>query len=565
MAARNLLSTATVNLRELLANGKRYEVPRYQRDYSWTVEHWEDLWSDLEAIAAGERQHYMGALVLQETASSSQFRIIDGQQRIATLSVLVLASLHCLRDMIAAGNQADQNEQRVKLLSEAFLGARDPVTLQTIPKLTLGASNRNFYEHTLLQLRAPASVPSLRDGEASLWRALDFFRARLRSRFPSDGDGAALAQFIYEQIAASLLFIVVSVEDELGAYAVFETLNARGLELSPADLLKNYILSLVHKGGEASLDQAQRTWQDLTERIPSKRLPELLRHHLATIHRGVRSERVFKILREDVRDPPAAFELLKRLDDLSYLAAALDDAHHPLWAEMPSARDSVRALNLFGVTQFRPIVYAAWQLPDTNELLPAILKDLSALSFRYSVIGQLNPNLLEKAYNDIAVRITARELTTAFAVRAELKKVAPADDEFANAFATRALSARSRRRLIMYVLCELERQRYGTDLDFETTTATIEHVLPARGATSYLAFPGDLHDRFVDRLGNYLLLEPKLNRDLGNVAFEDKIARYPSSQYESARQFDFTEWTPRAIEERQRQMAKVATSIWRLP
>ena len=85
MTRSTLLNTDTEDLKELLSNGKNYEVPAYQRDYSWKQEHWEDLWEDLLAVEAslkaheaGQKDHYMGALVL-EIGDRKQFRIIDGQ------------------------------------------------------------------------------------------------------------------------------------------------------------------------------------------------------------------------------------------------------------------------------------------------------------------------------------------------------------------------------------------------------------------------------------------------------------------------------------------------------
>ena len=215
MSKQNLLGTSTINLRTLLANGKRYEVPPYQRDYSWKAEHWEDLWFDILELEQSDRQHYMGALVLEEKLADD-FRVIDGQQRLATLSVLVVGALHCLNELIAAGVDAADNRKRVELLKTAFLGSEHPVTLKTEPKLTLNQANRRFYEGTLLDLQTPPSVSALLSTERPLWDAMGFFRDLLREKFVTKRDGKGLANFIYETIATKLLFIQVVVEDEIG-------------------------------------------------------------------------------------------------------------------------------------------------------------------------------------------------------------------------------------------------------------------------------------------------------------------------------------------------------------
>ena len=85
------MNTRTINYQELIGNGKTYRVPPYQRDYSWSEEQWEDLWNDIyELRVSPDDRHYMGALVV-EGKSDRELLIIDGQQRMATLSILALA------------------------------------------------------------------------------------------------------------------------------------------------------------------------------------------------------------------------------------------------------------------------------------------------------------------------------------------------------------------------------------------------------------------------------------------------------------------------------------------
>lgn len=108
--------------RKLIGNGLTYRIPRFQRDYSWTNDHWEELWADVQAMLGtdGEPSHYMGYLVLQ-SADDRSFDVIDGQQRLTTLSLIVLAVLKNIQRLIDSGNEPEANRQRLNQIRQADL------------------------------------------------------------------------------------------------------------------------------------------------------------------------------------------------------------------------------------------------------------------------------------------------------------------------------------------------------------------------------------------------------------------------------------------------------------
>src|SRR3989442_1408271 len=135
MPVSKIVNPSEATLRDLLGNGRKYAVPPYQRDYSWKEENWEDLWNDiLEVERQPDGEHYMGTIVLEPTELDS-FSIIDGQQRITTLSLLALGAVGLLEDMSAKGVDRDDNAERAQLLRDGFLGTKDPGTLRKTSKL----------------------------------------------------------------------------------------------------------------------------------------------------------------------------------------------------------------------------------------------------------------------------------------------------------------------------------------------------------------------------------------------------------------------------------------------
>ena len=248
MAATNF-KTENNTFRKLIGNGLTYRIPRFQRDYSWDVEQWEDLWADILSVLSDEEEsaHYMGYLVLQ-SKDDKQFDVIDGQQRLTTLSLIVLAILKNIQRQIEAGNDAADNTRRLEQIRQTYIGYLDPVTLIPRPKLTLNRNNNSYYQNRLIPL---AHLPQrgLRASEHLLRRAFAWFDKQIANylRSASGDEGKRLAQLM-EHISDSLFFTVITVSDELNAYTVFATLNARGVRLSSTDLLKNYLFSILDRG-----------------------------------------------------------------------------------------------------------------------------------------------------------------------------------------------------------------------------------------------------------------------------------------------------------------------------
>ena len=275
-----LLNTDTEDLKELLSNGKSYHVPPYQRDYSWKTEHWEDLWEDLVTVADGHQDHYMGAVVLESTERKS-YRIIDGQQRMATLTIVILACTEALHDLADRNIDAEANRERASELERSYLGTKDPASLRITPKLRLNDNDDDFFQLNVVQRRPPAAgTRHLRDSERLLWECVQFFRKKISDRFLPGERGEAIAEFVNDAVTERLVFITVRVQDQLSAYTVFETLNARGLELTETDLLKNYLLSLADRLSKSQMEPLLKQWSKITSLVGAARFPEFLRHHL---------------------------------------------------------------------------------------------------------------------------------------------------------------------------------------------------------------------------------------------------------------------------------------------
>ena len=568
MARNTLLNTDTEDLKELLSNGKSYSVPAYQRDYSWKQEHWEDLWEDLCTVEANREDHYMGTIVL-EIGERKQFRVIDGQQRMATLSILILACVDYLYSLAGEGVEPPENKERAALLESGYLGAKDPSSLRITPKLKLNANDDDFFQLNLAQRKPPqGGVRGLRDSEHLLWGCFQFFVGKVREKFSTRKKGEEVAAFVSEVVTERLVFISVRVQDQLSAYTVFETLNARGVELTETDLLKNYLLSLADRLSKSQMEPVLRQWARITARVGSASFPEFLRHHLNSQRGYVRQKQLFKTIKKDVTTLDQVFALLDWLEKDAAWFEGLNDPASQFWLDYQGAKEHVRVLNLFNVSQYTPLVLAAKDVFTAPQDMVEILRYCAVVSVRFNGVSRRSTHMLEEIYNRAAVDVRQGRAFTLAAVRLALRPIYIPDEDFEADFAALRLRNRSTSgKRLRYILARLEKQLSGADITDEGMTATVEHILPENpGEAGWEHFTSDAHERSYERVGNYSLLERGLNgQQAGNAAFAQKQAVYAKSQYRTSTDLgNFTDWTEETIAKRQAELAKVAKSIWSL-
>jgi Protein of unknown function DUF262/Protein of unknown function (DUF1524) len=567
VAKANLLHTGTSTLLELIGNGRRYVVPPYQRDYSWTEEQWEDLWTDLEGLAEVERQdsiHYMGALVV-EARSDREFAVIDGQQRLATLSLFVLAVIARLRDLADQGEEADMNRERALALRARFIGEKDPASLVESSKLRLNDGDDAFYQDYLVQLRSPQNPRRLARSAHLLWECFSYFKRKVQSWADATSDGARLARLVSETAGRQLMFIRIAVDDELDAYTVFETLNARGMELSATDLLKNYLFSRLRSEGD--LQALQRRWKALMATVRQERFPDFLRFHLQCEVPRVRTQRLFKLVRDRVESGADTFALVTALEARADIFAALFDPQHEFWIDRQDCRPWIRELKVMQVRQMTPLVFAAWERMAEPDFA-RVLKLLVAVLFRYSAVSRLNPNALEPVFHAAARGVLDRTLTTPSQIFQALRPIYVADDAFAQAFSMLAPSDSARGgKLVRYILARLESDASGRICDPEIDPGTVEHILPVNPTSEWDGdFAQEDWERSVERLGNLTWLEPALNRSVGNADLATKLVAYGKSRYALSRGLPDSigdRWTPAKVDARQHLMAGRAVHVWR--
>ncbi len=566
MKTSNLLDTKTLSFNDIIGNGKIYKVPDFQRDYSWNEDNWEDLWNDILTINENNESHYMGSIVLLNKGDSN-YQIIDGQQRFTTLSIISLAVISKLKELASSDIEKAENTERVDLLMKDYIGQKDSVSLTYSSKLFLNENNDSFYQRRLLTFSKPINIRKLLDSEKLLWKAYEFFTNKINNLYKNMSNGSELASFLKNIVGKNLLFIQITVEDELNAYTVFETLNSRGVELTSTDLLKNYLFSLVAKSS-SDLEQVKKQWKKIIDIIGLKNFPVFLRHYLNSKMKLINKGSLFKAIKVSVQKDEEVFTLLDNLEESAYIYVALGNPNDEYWKGNNDLIESIDALKLFGVTQNKSLLMVSHKYLDPNSF-SKLLKAIVDISYRYNVIGRHQTNIMDKIYNNASILVNNGNGEISLGeILNSIKDLYISDDDFKNSFEGKTFNTTNSnlKKQARYTLYKIEGQiQNGAKYNYTSDAGTIEHILPENLTEEWeMIFSEDEHIRNIYKIGNFTILESNKNRDIADKNFDIKQQMYITSKYAITNTIEAHEWNINALKHRQSKLATIACGIWKI-
>lgn len=553
-----LMEPTNQTFQELIGNGVKYQVPRFQRDYAWDQEQWEDLWSDIESIK-DEHYHYMGYIVLQRK-SQHDFEVIDGQQRLITLSLVVLAAMKNIQLLSNKGDAVNENNERLRVLTERYVGSKNPISLRVDSKLSLNRNNSTNFKSICSTLDAPNRRGQTHTNKL-LNKCFKFFETKKMGE-----NGQEIAEFI-ERVASGMIFTKIAVQDDLNAYKVFETLNARGVQLSTPDLLKNYIFSVVTKNNtitDEELDDLDESWSEIVSQLGENNFTDFIRYHHNFQASSVTKKDLFASVRKLAATPEKAYAYLRSLSKYAPVYASFLNPYDEWWVNQDVTYRNVRryleGFELFNIKQPFTILMAAFYQFSADEFI-TLCKYLYILAIRYNVICHFSPNEQESAYNQLAIKIHANELVRASHVKnnALFRKLYPSDDVFFNAFEFHKMPSKRSAKKIRFLLAEIEAY-LGHETD--QTKTTLEHICPYNPDQHWDEYFGEGVNDIQDRLGNVVLLEKD---ELKRANFEQKKHAYLEAHYPLAQKVaTYDHWNLQNLNAYQAWLSTNAVETWKI-
>lgn len=536
--AHNSLAPIEIELEGIghILRDRRLTVPPYQRGYAWGLEQIQDFWWDLRsAFGSSESQYFLGSIVLTPD-SPGVSTIIDGQQRSATTALLFTA----LRNEFL--RRGDENRARV--IEREYLLTADLRTAEQVSRLRL---NDEDQAGLMRAISLPKSAAPENEKSDRLTEALAFFEARVAEEARNAGSHWAETLFRWVDFLEMRARVIrVDVSEQADAFLIFETLNARGLELTTADLLKNYLFGL----SRDQLAEMQGMWESALDSLETSADEEIfttfVRHLWSSVNGATRERELYGRMKAEIMSPDAALAFGHRLDEAAPYYAALLSAEHPYWREVGIGRAIPDTLLRFGLEQNRPLLLAAMLRFEPQELT-RLLEAVISWSTRGIIVGGIGGGTTERAYGEAAVAVIEGRARSAKDVYDELLPVIPTDEEFRSAFAFKRIN---RTRVAKYLLVALAAMEARDDTpalvsEAEESEFDLRLVLPrSADPQEWRAFAPDLLRQEALRLGNQVVSTP------GGLC----APLEPPS--------DPDRWSPEALSGRQAEMAQLAIELW---
>jgi uncharacterized protein with ParB-like and HNH nuclease domain len=548
-------------VREILHSGDQFLVPFFQRSYSWQLKHWKRLWNDLRALLedTGREHHFLGPLVCSSLRSQPgeihSFQLIDGQQRLTTLSLLLTA----VRDTaVRIGDQMIAAQVAETYLINRF--EQGVKRYKVIPRV----GDREVF------FALADGKPVKSDDTTSVDEAHRYFSKAIQTDGFSD---SAKLRHLFDTIVGRLYLVVITLDGE-NPYEIFESLNSTGLPLQESDLIRNFLFMQLpleeHEGFQ------EERWKGFEERFEPagefKALPatKFYREFLMRNGRYSRAGATFvdykSYFQEKQLDSVSAVREISRFVELSLGLTRKGQGLSPAVAK------AIAKFELLDAATAHPLLlnlldkHANGSL--SSEDLLGIFSDLASFIVRRSFCGESTRaygRWFCEAINSLGVQ--PREGLQSYLAH----RGWPDDETFIKS--VEEFPAYRRELKKVRLILESVEESYGHKEKVDLSTLQIEHVMPQklpRGhkGTSWRELLGPdwhrAHKQLLHTLGNLTLTG--YNPNLSNKPFADKREELIKSKLSLNAFFqDTSDWSAEVIRARSQEVARKVVKMWPRP
>ncbi|MFI6778744.1 DUF262 domain-containing protein [Nocardia sp. NPDC050412] len=561
-----MVAAQETSLQRILEGSSQYLVPLYQRPYGWGDEQLQELWNDVTQLADDridepQTTHFIGSVVLAPAPAGvagtvTRFLVVDGQQRLTTLTLLLAAIRDFLRE-VDGSTSRDSDRIHNQLLTNQYND--DPDRLKLLPTQV----DRPSYAAVI------DGTTRVDDG-GRVGYAYDFFRARLTALTTAEDTTYGLSQVV-DAVVSGLSVVSISAHPNDNVHRIFQSLNNTGLKLTQGDLLRNYLFMRLPNRS----DEVYRTyWLPLQASLDNERIETLFWLDMVHKRPKVKQGQTFAAQQARLERLTTESEIVAEIERIARLGQLYRLLLEPETESDPQVRLRLSRLAEWDSTSPAPLILHLLLLRDrgeaSSEQVARSLLYIESLLVRRFLIGRTTQNL-SRLFADTVVQLdTTLPVDVALHVYFSTgRKHYATDAQLTEAIVTAPLylNGRAAHRKILMIWIE---DLFGSKETVAPESLTIEHVMPqtlsvqwrAQLAAEYGADEVEvLHDRYLHTLGNLTLTG--YNESLSNNDFARKCETLRASSVRMNQDIAAHEsWGPSQIEKRGLALAERIIDFW---
>lgn len=558
-------------IKDILLSRRQFVIPRFQREYSWDKKNYQEFWEDiLSGIVISNNgvisnnQYFLGTMLFignYTEGKESEIQVVDGQQRLTTITILFSALSDCFKRI---------KEETLSERIFEYIMTRDDDGNEV--RVLKSKTHYPYFSYFIQDREKKVKDQPDSEEEKCIFETYNFFisqleETKLRESFKRKNGDEAVEKVAYVDLLKSIrdqvlnsVFVSISTTDKEQANKIFEILNAKGKRLAHIDLIKNKIFEKLNTTEPA--DYAEVTWEKIKHNLNSGNenvgMATFYRHYWVSKYKKSSSNALYDDFNKQIKSNYSIF-----LDDMLKGSEAYMKIINPKREDYNDRKEyfwlvqSLKCLNnYFNIVQTRIILLALYDVKERDIIDAKLFKStvlfLENFHFAYNAIAVKNSNRFDSIYSKSAIALrkavdrTDAKLIIEKQLIQPLKTLFPKYEEFEKKFIELTYSKKDRPSNVKtkYILNKLHCLEEGTEL-FDDR-GSVEHISPESNGCETL------------NIGNLILLENDINQQAGEREYVEKKEYYKNSKYKEVISFynEHDNWEINNIGDRAKEMAR---------
>ncbi|WP_279193469.1 DUF262 domain-containing protein [Butyricimonas paravirosa] len=547
---------------------RQYEIPRFQREYSWEKKHYKEFLEDMISninIKEDEievTQYFMGTMLFvgdKDKPSKEPVYVVDGQQRLTTVTILFSAIAQIFKKL---GNSVLANSIFEYIMTKNVDGEGIRV-LKTV-------SSYPYFSFYIQSLDKGDANQPISEEEIKIKETYDFFvknlrEDNLRQLFKKTGKDfgkfshIALLKAIRDQVLAATVIEIIT-EDKKEANRLFEILNSKGKGLSNIDMIKNKIFEELNTVEPA--DFASEKWKNINNILnccnEGVGFATFLRHYFSSKYKSVSKANLYDKFKELIKIPEYK-DFLKDLEDNAIIYKKIVSPQRQDYDNRKEYFWLVQTLDVFNkvfnIVNIRVPFLSLLEAKERDVITTRVFKNIvlyiENFHFAYTAVLSKGTNRVENHYSTFAIKLRkSRSKNETSKIVDELKRnlesLFPTYNDFQTKFVTLIFSKKDNPSNMKTKYAINRLNCYFEHSELFDERGSVEHILPENEGLSL-------------NIGNLILLENNLNVEAGNGDYKSKKPIYSKSKYKWVNDFlaNNVDWMENSVNKRAETMAQI--------